>query len=775
MGEYLDTSDSHQESQDLTIAEDNGDAEETSKAWQDLANSYKQCLYRQLDEIRNVDGPRPVLASLTVTQQDSDAQRSVTHVLLKDIEISRRKDTNEPKALKNIVLSFKPAGQKELRNVHVGIDIFTFKEEIRVRLFLYKLVDADRTKLRYNNSVVLKSDGDNARWRTDGKLLTWTTKGADLQMYARRWYARDQTPANMKLEGPLEGLDMSLNTDSIFSVQTRRTLDIPDSLSIVDNRHEHLETVVGWHVRALLARALDWVVFATFSNEVIEISGDNELPVAEGANGARIAESLGLTSSENYKPTRAVDISPFDLAIACEASGLQFPWNVYQSVCASMNLQRHLILTGPPGCGKTELASHLARLIGEKNDLSAAKAEPKVVTASPAWTSGDVIGRYFPRPDNRGLAFQPGVFLQALQEGRCLVIDEMNRANLDECFGELFTVLAGQSVDLPYEAVMEEDEQAIEVEGSTKSSVAMGVVRIVPRRGAETVLSNRVIYEMGQTFRLIGTMNDADRSSLHALSFALLRRFDVVRVDPPSTKVLQSLLATSIEKDIKEPLYTFKHIPKDSLKTAREQAKAIVTAVFCPERPTRPLNVTSDSEEWASSTESEVPNTGLIPEYIVGVATMLDVVRFVGEGLRPAASETKDGKKSTVTFEGKDKTEAGLRSFVTSLVTMGIVLTVVPQLDALEDDKFKETLHFLASALGDGRFLRLDQREKGEKELILIEENSDIGDSERKKTHRDILFEEVARSVRGTARLARVTEIQKKYSPVRRNHELKEL
>jgi hypothetical protein len=365
MGDYFDVSDTHQTSEDLTIAEANGDTEETNEAWQDLATRYKKCLYKQLDEMRNANGPRSILASLTVTKPETKAQGSVTQVLLKDIEITRMKGTNEPKALKNIVLGFKPAGESKQRDVAVGIDIFTSRDEIRARLFLYKGDAPDRAKFRYNDCVVLKRNDDDVQWKTVISLLRWSTRGADLNLYERRWYARDQAPPNMKLEGPLTGLEMSFK-DPFFSVQASQPQDIRDSLPIVEVLGDRLEKIAGWHARALLARALDWVVFATRSNEVIKISGDEDFLSGEEADGAKIAGLLGLTAADDYQPRRAVDISPFDLESACEASGLQFPWNVYQSVCASMNLQRHLILTGPPGCGKTELASHLARLIGKK-------------------------------------------------------------------------------------------------------------------------------------------------------------------------------------------------------------------------------------------------------------------------------------------------------------------------------------------------------------------------------------------------------------------------
>ena len=49
------------------------------------------------------------------------------------------------------------------------------------------------------------------------------------------------------------------------------------------------------------------------------------------------------------------------------------------------------------------------------------------------------------------LEFRDGLFLEAIREGRWLVIDELNRSNFDRAFGQLFTVLSGQSVVLPYE------------------------------------------------------------------------------------------------------------------------------------------------------------------------------------------------------------------------------------------------------------------------------------------------------------------------------------
>ena len=69
-------------------------------------------------------------------------------------------------------------------------------------------------------------------------------------------------------------------------------------------------------------------------------------------------------------------------------------------------------------------------------------------TATTEWTTFETIGGF--QPTNDGLIFRPGMFVEAIEAGRWLVIDEMNRSNFDRAFGQLFTVLSGQAVVLPF-------------------------------------------------------------------------------------------------------------------------------------------------------------------------------------------------------------------------------------------------------------------------------------------------------------------------------------
>src|SRR5882757_7797600 len=89
-------------------------------------------------------------------------------------------------------------------------------------------------------------------------------------------------------------------------------------------------------------------------------------------------------------------------------------------------------LMGAPGTGK----STLAELI-----LQARKGDHwDYLTATNQWTGDDVIGGPMPDPaDPRQLVFQPGIILAAADSDRWLGIDEINRADIDSAFGELFS------------------------------------------------------------------------------------------------------------------------------------------------------------------------------------------------------------------------------------------------------------------------------------------------------------------------------------------------
>lgn len=270
-----------------------------------------------------------------------------------------------------------------------------------------------------------------------------------------------------------------------------------DADSILDNEDyvDTLEKIKEQHSHLFYIRYQDGFRPAQGSYLSRSPTGFVELLCEQSEELPTELEDRGYTQAEGINRSLFSSNAPEQLArgILTEIVETELRPELYRRALAHLFTGKNIVFYGPPGTGKTRAARLLSR--------NACAGEVPLETANAEWTNYEVVGG--PRLQSDGSwEDEPGFFTRAADDcakalastgrPRWLIIDELNRANLDEAFGEVFTLL-----DLDYRS---------------DSPLPIEEIRVP------------------LSFRVLATMNTYDKAQLFALGYAFMRRFAFVEV-----------------------------------------------------------------------------------------------------------------------------------------------------------------------------------------------------------------------------------------------------
>ncbi|MDC4232072.1 MAG: AAA family ATPase, partial [Nitrosopumilus sp.] len=248
-----------------------------------------------------------------------------------------------------------------------------------------------------------------------------------------------------------------------------------------ENFMEYLNLADGGTTERIPQSEMDELSEETIQEAKKDVKDENKPEVTKTNN-----ENLKLLDSETLQ--KGIDEIYKD--------GLLIDKEVIYQIVTNLCAGRHILLAGPIGTGKSHLARLIPKVFWNK--------ETELFTATYEWGTTDVVGGLMPDKTGRGYIHKDGCVPKTIKENNWAIIDEFNRADIDKAMGKLFSSLVNGKIS------NEDGEPPLDIP---------------------------------KDYRIIATMNTADKFYLNKMSSALLRRFAYIEVNTPKNEITEYFVA----------------------------------------------------------------------------------------------------------------------------------------------------------------------------------------------------------------------------------------